>query len=379
MLPDPAPALGLLKPSVRTQPAYTLDAPAAARKLNQNEAPTDLPEHLRQEILARAARSPWHRYPAFVPAGLCGRIAARHGWTADGVLVGNGSNELIQATLGVSVAEGSAVVAPAPTFALYRLLTAVAGGRYVPVPLADDFRYDVEALVAAARRESARVVVLNSPNNPTGSALPPGAVERLLAETEALLLCDEAYQEFGGPTAVPLLHVSARVIVLRTFSKAMGMAGLRFGYALAHPAVAREVAKAKLPYNVNAITLAAAEVALDAAPEFEARTRAVVAERERFVARLREVPGLRVFPSEANFVLFRCERVPASEVFRRLLDEHGILVRDVSSGPGLGECLRVSVGTRDDMDAVLTALRSVLGGERGMAPTAPGQRRAGRS
>ena len=166
------------------------------------------------------------------------------------------------------------VVAPAPTFSLYRLLTGVLGGRYRPVPLGADFAYDVDALVEAAARERARVVVLNSPNNPTGSALPEGAVERVLEETGALVVCDEAYQEFGGPTAVPLLRDSSRVVVLRTFSKALGMAGLRFGLALAHPAVARELAKGKLPYNVNVVTLAAAAAALRHRDELAARVRA---------------------------------------------------------------------------------------------------------
>jgi histidinol-phosphate/aromatic aminotransferase/cobyric acid decarboxylase-like protein len=141
----------------------------------------------------------------------------------------------------------------------------------------------------------------------------------------------------------------------------MGMAGLRFGYALAHPDLSREVAKAKLPYNVNVITLAAAEVVLDHAERFRAIHRAVVAERDRFQRALAGIPGIRVFPSQANFVLFRPERLPARAVFRRLIDEHGILIRDVSAGAGLTECLRVSIGTREDMDAVLAGLRQIAG------------------
>ncbi|HXI19739.1 MAG TPA: histidinol-phosphate transaminase, partial [Gemmatimonadales bacterium] len=215
-------------------------------------------------------------------------------------------------------------------------------------------------LVAAVEREGASVVVLNSPNNPTGSALPAGAVERLLAETGALIVCDEAYQDFGGPSAVPLLARDARVIVLRTFSKAMGLAGLRFGYALAHPALIAELTKARLPYNVNLITLAAAELALEHADRFAERTRAVVAERDRFLAGLAAIPGIHPYPSAANFVLVRCDRLPAGTLFRRLVDEYGILVRDVSSGPGLEQCLRISIGARADMDAVLEALARLL-------------------
>ncbi|HUF36444.1 MAG TPA: histidinol-phosphate transaminase [Gemmatimonadales bacterium] len=349
-----------MKPAVRAQAAYTLRAPAARRKLNQNEYPLDLPPPLKRAILDAAAAAPWQRYPEFVPAELLARLAAHYGWVPDGVLAGNGSNELIQATLSVVLGPGDAVVAPSPTFSLYRLLTGVLGGRYVPVPLGEDFGYDVDRIVAAAVRERARVVVLNSPNNPTGSALPAGAVERVLRDTGALVLCDEAYQEFGGPSAIPLLRRSSRLVVLRTFSKAMGMAGLRFGVALAHPVLAAELAKGKLPYNVSLVTLAAAAAALREAPLFAARTREIVATRDRFLLALAALPGIAVYPTAANFVLIRCRALPAREVFRRLHDEYGILVRDVSNAGELAECLRISIGTDEDMDAVLAALGEIL-------------------
>jgi histidinol-phosphate aminotransferase len=178
-----------------------------------------------------------------------------------------------------------------------------------------------------------------------------------------MVVCDEAYQEFGGPTAVPLLRRTSRLIVLRTFSKAMGMAGLRFGVALAHPDVAGEVAKGKLPYNVNLVTLAAAGVALDYAHLLGERTRSIVETRDAFLPRLRRIPGLTVYPTGANFVLIRCHAVPAEEVFRRLLDEHGILIRDVSGAGELAQCLRISVGTPEDVDAVADALGLILGRE----------------
>jgi histidinol-phosphate aminotransferase len=359
-LPDGVEGLALIKPAVRAQTAYTLSAPAARRKLNQNESPWDLPPALKRDILAAAEAAPWQRYPEFAPPELLAALAHRYGWTPDGILVGNGSNELIQATLTTTLEHGDVVVAPSPTFSLYRLLTGVLGGRYRPVPLGPSFAYDVDALIEAAVRERARVVVLNSPNNPTGSALPEGAVARVLEETGALVVCDEAYQEFGGPTALPLLRTSSRLVVLRTFSKALGLAGLRFGLALAHPAVAREIAKAKLPYNVNVVTLAAAAAALRHGEALAERTRALVEQRERLAARLSGLPGLEVFPSAANFMLIRCRRHPAREVFRRLLDEHGILVRDVSGTSELAQCLRISVGTAEDVDAVGDALAAIL-------------------
>lgn len=360
MPPDPTDGLALIKPSVRAQSAYTLAALPVRRKLNQNESPFDFPPELKRQVVDRVLAQPWQRYPEFAPPELLALLAQRYGWVADGVLVGNGSNELIQSTLSVALGAGDGVVAPSPTFSLYRLLTTVLGGRYLPVPLDQGFGFDVERLIEVARRERARVIVLNSPNNPTGSALPEGAVEHILSRTEALVLCDEAYQEFGGPTAIPLLAQSSRLVVLRTFSKAVGLAGLRFGLALAHPAVAREIAKGKLPYNVNLMTLVAARTALDHAATLAARTRQVVETRDRFVARLRQLPGITVFPTAANFVLLRVGALPAKELFRRLRDYYGILVRDVSDTAQLAECLRISIGTAEDMDAVLDAMGEIL-------------------
>jgi histidinol-phosphate aminotransferase len=357
-LPPAAEGLALIKPAVLSQTGYSLASPRAHRKLNQNESPYDFPDELKHEVFERAAEG-WQRYPEFAPPDLLKALAGHYGWVAEGVLVGNGSNELIQAVLSVTLAAGDAVVAPSPTFSLYRLLTTILGGRYVPVPLGRDFAFDVELLIDHAIRERARVIVLNSPNNPTGSALPEGAVERILAQTGALVVCDEAYQDFGGPTALGLLARSSRVVVLRTFSKALGLAGLRFGLALAHPAVAREIAKGKLPYNVNLVTLAAARIALRHAPLLAERTREVIATRDRFVARLRGLPGLTAYPTAANFVLIRSHRLPAKELFLRLYENNGILVRDVSGSAELAECLRISIGTPEDMDAVIEALEQI--------------------
>jgi histidinol-phosphate aminotransferase len=198
--------------------------------------------------------------------------------------------------------------------------------------------------------------------------LPDGAVERILDETGAFVVCDEAYQDFGGPTALALLSRSSRLVVLRTFSKALGLAGLRFGVALTHPDIAREIAKGKLPYNVNLVTLAAARSALRHAPVLASRARQIVETRGRFIARLRQLTGLRAYPTAPNFVLIRCEALPAKELFQRLLDEHGILIRDVSDSGELAECVRISIGTDEDMDAVIHALEGILSG----IPARPG-------
>jgi histidinol-phosphate aminotransferase len=350
----------LIKPAVVQQTGYVLVSPPARRKLNQNESPFDFPDALKHEVLEHADRESWQRYPEFAPEELMESLAQHYGWVPDGVLVGNGSNELIQATLGVTLGAGDVVVTASPTFSLYRLLTGILGGRYFPVPLGEGYQFDMDGLIQTARRERAKVVVVNSPNNPTGSVVPADGIERLLAETDALIVCDEAYQDFGGPTAIPLLSRSSRLVVLRTFSKALGLAGLRFGLAMAHPLVARQIAKGKLPYNVNLITLAAAQVALRHSALLRAHTRDVVQVRDRFAEQLGRIPGLTAYPSAANFVLVRSLRVPARELFRRLYEEYGILVRDVSSALELAECIRISIGTAEDMDAVVAALQEIV-------------------
>jgi histidinol-phosphate aminotransferase len=362
VLPHASDGLALIKPAVRSQTGYSLASPPVRRKLNQNESPFDFPAELKREVLDRVSGERWQRYPEFTPPDLLAALAEYYGWVPEGVLVGNGSNELIQAVLSVTLSSGDAVVAPSPTFALYRLLTGVLGGRYVPVPLTEGFAFDMDRLIDTARRERARVIVVNSPNNPTGSILPEHGVQRLLSDTDALVVCDEAYQDFGGPSALGVLGSSSRVVVLRTFSKALGLAGLRFGLALAHPAVAAEIGKGKLPYNVNLFTLAAARTALRHAPMLTARAQEVIATRDKFVSRLRQLGDLTVFPTAANFVLIRSHRVPAKELFRRLYDDHGILVRDVSGSAELAECLRISIGTAEDMEAVIEALEQILSG-----------------
>jgi len=352
-----------VKPAVRRLEAYTLRHYRPRVKLNQNERPYDVPAELKGEILATAAARPWNRYPPFVAENLIAAVSEATGWPAEGILVGNGSNELIQALLAVVVDPGVSVVVPEPTFTLYRLMTEVNGGEVVSVPLDAELRFDVEAIVEAARASRAAAVVLCTPNNPTGSALTEREIERIHDATDSLVLLDQAYVEFGGFDALPLLRGRPRLVVLRTFSKAMGLAGLRAGYLLGNPEVVEQVDKAKLPYNMNFLTeIAAAEVLRrreSLAPLVDEARR----ERERMHEGLGRVAGVRVFPSGANFLLFRVgsSRLDHRGVFERLLREHGILVRDVSKYPLLEGCLRVSVGTPAENDEFLAAMREILG------------------
>jgi histidinol-phosphate aminotransferase len=348
-----------IKPAVRALAAYTLAAREAPVKINQNENPYDLPQSVKQRVVEQALHRAWSRYPPFDPRELREGLARFSGWTPDGILAGNGSNELIEALLLVTVGEGTRVVIPEPTFTLYALLTEILGGRAVRVPLDHGLQYDVDALLRASRESEAALTIVCSPNNPTGGMLEAADLERLCTETDGLVVIDEAYHEFAGRSAVPLLARFPNLVVLRTFSKAMALAGLRVGYLLAAPAIVREVNKARLPYNLNFLSQAAALAALEERAALEASVARLVRARGRVFAALAELPGVRPFPSQANFILFELSTRAPRAVFEALYAQ-GVLVRDVSAYPRLERCLRVSVGTDEENATFLRALRASL-------------------
>ncbi len=349
-----------VKPAVRGARPYTLAVRRAPVKLNQNENPFDLPEGVKRRVLEAALARPWSRYPAFDPRELREALAAYGGWRADGVIVGNGSNELIEALLLVTVAPGTRVVLPEPTFTLYALLTRILGGEVVSVPLGERFEYDAPALHRAARAAGAPLLIACSPNNPTGTALPVDEVARLCAESDALVVVDEAYHEFSGRSVAPLLREHSNLVVLRTFSKAMALAGLRVGYLLAAPELVAEIDKARLPYNLNFLSQAAALAALGEREALHATVRRLVALRDELFRGLASIPGVRPVPSEANFILFELAAAEPKAVFEALHRE-GVLVRDVTAYPRLTRCLRVSVGSEEENARFLLALRAAVG------------------
>jgi histidinol-phosphate aminotransferase len=348
-----------IKPAVRSVAAYTLAARRAPVKVNQNENPYDMPESVKRRVLEQALARPWSRYPDFDPRELIERLAAFAGWTADGVLVGNGSNELIEALLLVSVGPGTRVIIPEPTFTLYALLTKILGGEAVRVPLGADLAYDANEIRSVRAALKAPITIVCSPNNPTGGVLAAEHVERLCAEADGLVVIDEAYHEFSGQSAVPLLARHKNLIVLRTFSKAMGLAGLRVGYLLAAPELAREINKGRLPYNLNFFSQAAALACLDDLPRLQADVERLVEAREDLLYKLYRVPGVKPFPSQANFILFELADADPKAVFESLY-RRGVLARDVTSYPRLSRCLRVSIGTAEENAAFLDGLRHAL-------------------
>ena len=354
-------ALNSIKEHVRQLRAYSLAPDRARVKLNQNENPWDVPEKIRRETLRRLEQLPWSRYPDFVPESLNQRLAAFAGWRADGIIAGNGSNELIQALLMTTIEPGKRLLISEPTFALYRQIATVLGGEVVSVPLKQDLTYNAPALIAAVKSLHPDVTILCSPNNPTGCVFESADLESLLATSAGLVVVDEAYHEFAGDTVVPLLARYENLVVLRTFSKAMGMAALRIGYLLAAPELVTEIRKAVLPYNLNVVSQTAAEVAIEL---YESDIRPVVhrmvAARDMLYEELGKIEALEPVPSRANFMLVQSALNPRF-IFSELLGRD-ILVRDVSKYPMLSDCFRFSVGTEIENEQLLSALQEICEG-----------------
>ena len=349
----------MIREEIKTLSEYRLTQHPYRIKLNQNENPFELPHEVKEEVLRRVAAQPWSRYPAFVPATQIERVARHAGWHPEGTLLGNGSNDLLQLLFTCMLERGEGVVISQPTFTLYKILARTVAADVHEVPMAPGFLYDIDRIIETARSTHARMIVLCSPNNPTGTCMDQLAVARVLEETDAFVIVDEAYGHFCGTRMVDLLPRYERLAILQTFSKAMGAAGIRFGYALLHGSIAQHLAKAKLPYSVNVFTLTAVEVLLDHWEDYRSWIDVLIGERERVYGRLSSMDGLRPYPSGANFLLFETLRRSAREVFEGLLSR-GILIRDVSSYPLLERGLRVTIGTPEECDAFLEALQEVL-------------------
>lgn len=355
-----------VRPEVRALAAYHLDQVPCRFKLDQNECPWEPPRQLKRAVAAAFAGAPWAQYPDFHGDELRRALGERWGWPAEGVLVGNGSNELLATALAALAGPGDEVLGMAPGFGLYPALAERSGARFRALGPRADLALPLDELEAEVERDPRRAVLVCSPNNPTGEAVPPERLARLAARLDGPLLLDGAYAEFSRYDYRPLLDAHPNLVMFRTFSKAWGLAGLRLGYLLARPELVAELIKVKLPYNVGRAAIAAGLAVLGAEPAMARRRRAVVAHRAQWrrvleAARFEDerIDGgrLEVLPSEANFLLVRCGARAAR--IRDGLARRGILVRDVSRGPGLAGCLRVTVGGGAALRAVERALAEI--------------------
>ncbi len=347
--------LTLIHQRIRSLTRYHLEPDTTTVKLNQNENPYDFPPDIKDEIAAFCKQRPINRYPNFVPDGLLAALSRYAGVSAGGIIVGNGSNEMLLVLLLALSGQGRDVILCQPTFTVYRLLVTGLGAVERTVFLSPDLTFNVSGIREAAKQFPQSLLVLCSPNNPTGCALSESDLRAILAVHSGFLVLDQAYVEFGGFNAIPLLNDFPNLIITRTFSKAFSGAGLRLGYLLGTPGVIREINKIKLPYNINFFSEHVGQIALAHDDLVRTRVGELVRRRDALFAFLRTMPLDAVYPSAANFL---CMRTGRKDKLFAFLKEKGILIRDVSSYPMLQDCLRVNVGTEEETRSFEDAVRN---------------------
>ena len=350
-----------VRPEIRALTAYQVPDATGLIKLDAMENPYSWPESLRRELAERVVQGvDMNCYPDPQASRLKERLRTSLDIPQGAaLLLGNGSDEIIQMLALTLGGVGRVVLSVDPGFAMYRMIATWAGLRYVGVPLrSQDFALDTEAVLEALERYRPALVFLAYPNNPTGNLFDAGAIRRILDAAPGLVVVDEAYAPFADASFLSEALEHGNLLVLRTLSK-MGLAGLRLGYLMGPEAWIHEIDKTRMPYNINVLTQVGAELALAHKELLDAQTNHIRVERGRLGQRLASLPGVRAYPSAANFILFRVAQAPA---VLQGLKERRVLIKGLhGTHPLLEDCLRVTVGTPEENDCFLAALGQVIG------------------
>ncbi len=349
----------LIRPELRALRAYHVPDASGLVKLDAMENPYSWPEPLKRQWLERLREVAINRYPDPGSRVLRQRLRESFGLPAGAdLLLGNGSDELIQLILMAIAQVGATVVAPVPTFVMYEMIAKFLGLRFVGVPLGEDFALDLPAMQSAIHAHRPAAVFLAYPNNPTGNLFDAAAVEAIARDAPGLVVVDEAYHAFALHSFIDRIGGYDNLLVLRTLSK-QGLAGIRLGVLAGDTAWLQEFDKLRLPYNINVLTQVSAEFATEHAEVLDEQAAQIRADREWLHRQLASLAGVRVWPSAANFLLFRTD-MPADTVYAGLC-RNGVLVKNLGgSGGVLERCLRVTVGTPQENAQFLDALTQVL-------------------
>lgn len=348
----------LVRPEILALAAYHVADAEGMVKLDAMENPYSMPDAMRRGLAEVLARVDVNRYPEPTGKLLRESLARRMGVPAGmELLLGNGSDDLIQIITFALARPGAVMVYPEPTFVMYRMNAILSGMKAVGVPLKPDFSLDRDALLAAIAAHRPAIVFLAYPNNPTGNLYGEADVEAVLRAAPGLVVLDEAYHVFARQSFLERLAEFPNLAVMRTVSK-LGLAGIRLGYLAGRPDWIREFNKVRQAYNVNVLTQAAALYVLERLDVLQAQADAILAERAPLGRALATLPGVTVFPSDANFFLLRVPDAPRA--FEGLRAQ-GVLVRSFHGAhPMLAHCLRVTVGTPEENRILLSALKEVL-------------------
>ncbi|MFC1729850.1 histidinol-phosphate transaminase [candidate division KSB1 bacterium] len=349
-----------LKNSVLERPPYSFNELKKPVKLNQNESPYDIPENLKHEIFNRALQLNWNRYPDIIGAPVRDALSRHLGLPPERIAVGVGSDELLLAISALILDKAKKVLIIEPTFQMYSQCADIFEAEVIRLTMDDGFRFPVENMLTVLRECAIHLVFVASPNSPTGGIIEPEAVEECARHTDGFVVVDEAYYEFCGQTALEAQKKQNNIIITRTFSKAMSMAGLRLGYMIADPEIISYIYKVKNPFSVNLFTEAAALTILDNRRVFEENVKKILDDKVVLQEQLSKIKGIRIVPSHANFFMIDAGEIGSSLV--RQLAAHGIAVRDISSYPLCENHIRVNVGTVEENMRFIEAMRSIYSG-----------------
>ena len=352
--------LNWIRPEIRALKAYHVADASGMVKLDAMENPYRLPPELLAQWQSGLADAAINRYPDPAASALRAKIAQvmQVPALAETVL-GNGSDELIQMLVMAVAGAGRSIMSFEPGFVMYSMISRLVGVDYVGVPLAADFSIDMAATEAAIKTHQPAVIFIAYPNNPTANLFAAKDIERIIEIAPGLVVVDEAYQPFAQHTFMPLLEKYQQLMVMRTVSK-MGLAGLRLGVLCGRPELIAEIDKIRLPYNINVLTQHTAAFALEHVEVLEQQAARIREQREHMLQQLATVDAIEVFPSDANFILFRVLRGDANTVFENICAA-GVLIKNMKASEGpLKNCLRVTVGTAEENTAFMTALITAM-------------------
>ncbi len=351
----------VIRQPVRNQKPYLVPGSQSEpdTKLNQNESPFDLPAELKQELVGVFLETPFNRYPKEHPYLLRNALAEKLDHPPEGILIGNGSNELTY-TLGLCLVDpGTPVVLPTPMFSLYSSMVNMFGGKLISVPALASLDFDIEGICEAIKQHNPSLTVVTTPNNPTGLAIPVEKLAHIASLASGFVVIDEAYVEFTSEeSAFTLLSDFPNIILLRTFSKAYGLAGLRIGYLVGHPDIISEFMKSRLPFMIDKLAETVALTLLKRADLIAERVEFMKESCRQITEALQAMPAVDVIPSQTNFVIFKTSQDPG--MLMKKLSAGGVLVRNMIGYPELAGYLRVNAGSIKENKAFLRALEDAL-------------------
>lgn len=351
----------LVRNEVITLEAYHVEENRCKIKLDANENSFPFPSELRKKITSLMEDLPFNRYPDPSAKELRDTLAKQFSHQkgsldSEMILVGNGSDELIQIILMVFGNQSGSILIPAPTFAMYKILAQILGQKPVEVPLDKSFDLDLDKMLGKIYSDQPQIIFLSYPNNPTGNSFSSEKILKILEASRGIIVIDEAYFDFSKKTFLPLLDRYENLIILRTLSK-IGAAGLRVGILISHKEIIYQLNKVKLPFNLNLFSQASARIILENRRLIDEQIVQLISEREKLYQVLQQLPYLEPFPSDANFILVRTKR-DASFLYQELI-KRDILVRNLSKPGLLSNCLRISIGTPEENDVLCNALKDV--------------------